>query len=156
VEKMRSILIDLRTGEVYSEEKGWNWKEASIRENWSTLIYHKSGILGSEKKQMKRYAKMIKPVNITQEMVEHPEGDWVKWEDVKDFDWISVEDKLPDKDASYLIHAPSADPKSPWITCAWYDPRIPAWSMLPECWLKAITHWMPLPKEPDGGEKDEP
>ena len=62
--------------------------------------------------------------------------------------WISVEDLLPDEDGPYLIYALSQDPKSSFITCAWYDPSIPAWSGLVKVWLEAITHWMPLPKEP--------
>lgn len=62
--------------------------------------------------------------------------------------WISVKDRLPEKDALYLIHAPSLDEKKPLITCAWYNPNLPGWSMLVECWLKAITHWMPLPEPP--------
>lgn len=39
---MRSILFDLRTGEVFSEKLGWNNSEASIRDSgdWSGIIYH--------------------------------------------------------------------------------------------------------------------
>ena len=61
--------------------------------------------------------------------------------------WISIEDKLPDKDAVYLIHAPSADPDKPFIHIAWYDPDF-GWSLLPKVWIPAITHWMPLPEPP--------
>ena len=42
----RSILMDVNSGEFWSEEKGWNWKEVSIRKDWSTIIYHYSGPIG--------------------------------------------------------------------------------------------------------------
>jgi len=59
-------------------------------------------------------------------------------------DWIPIKDRLPEEDGKYLIHAPSADKEKPFITVAWYEPDLPGWSMLPECWLKAITHWAAL------------
>lgn len=44
---MRHILLDLKTGETYSFDKGWNMKEASIRtsEAWCQYIYHTTGAL---------------------------------------------------------------------------------------------------------------
>ena len=84
----------------------------------------------------------VKHLQVT--MTEDPNGEWVKWKDVPA--WISVNDRLPDKNALYLIYAPSLDKNSPLIQCAWYDPNGFGWSGLVEIWLKAITHWMPLPE----------
>ena len=56
--------------------------------------------------------------------------------------------QLPKKDAPFLIYAPSCDPKKPLIHIAWFEPKAKCWSLLPEMWLKGITHWMPLPKGP--------
>jgi len=62
--------------------------------------------------------------------------------------WISVADLMPPTDGLVLIHAPCADEGRPMITTAWYDPRGYGWSLLPPNWIKAITHWMPLPEPP--------
>ena len=71
-------------------------------------------------------------------------------------DWISVKDRLPDKDALVLIHALSADEYRPYLNTAWYDPSGFGWSLLPEPFIPAITHWQPLPKPPAEEEaKDE-
>lgn len=98
---------------------------------------------------MKRYN--LEEIGVPYEMSdrvleEHPDGEWVKWEDT--LDWISVDDRMPDKDALYLIHAPSLDKEKPLIHCAWYDPNGSGWSLLAKCWCEAITHWMPLPEPP--------
>ncbi|MCK5604815.1 hypothetical protein KAR91_23195 [Candidatus Pacearchaeota archaeon] len=44
---MRSMLYDPKTGQVFSEEHGWNANEASLRHSgeWSTLIYQHTGPL---------------------------------------------------------------------------------------------------------------
>ena len=40
-----SLLLNINTGEFFSEEHGWNTKEASLRTDWSRIIYqHKGGI----------------------------------------------------------------------------------------------------------------
>ena len=62
--------------------------------------------------------------------------------------WVAVSDHLPSEDAAYIVHAPSADPESPFTTTAWFDLDGIGWCMLPECWCRAITHWMPLPEAP--------
>jgi hypothetical protein len=63
--------------------------------------------------------------------------------------WYSVEkDGPPKKDAPYIIHSPSADPKLPLIMIGWYDPRGFEWSLIPKPFIKGITHWMRLPKPP--------
>jgi len=62
--------------------------------------------------------------------------------------WIPVNEKLPEDDYKYLIFAPSADPDKPFAGIAWYNPK-KGWSLLPEAWIEAITHWKPiiLPKK---------
>jgi hypothetical protein len=52
----------------------------------------------------------------------------------------------PERTGFYLIHAPSADPKSPLLAMCWWNGE--TWEGLVAVWLKAITHWMPLPKPP--------
>ncbi len=98
---------------------------------------------------MKRYEGYVKVYwlqGAKVEMKEELKGEWVKWEDVPT--WISVDDKMPDKDALYLTYAPSSDTRKPLIQCAWYSLDAPGWSGLASIWLTAITHWMPLPVSP--------
>ncbi len=61
--------------------------------------------------------------------------------------WISVKNRLPKKDASYLILMHSGDPDKPLIRIAWYNPNA-GWSIVPSVWVKSIAYWMPLPKPP--------
>jgi hypothetical protein len=61
--------------------------------------------------------------------------------------WISVVDKLPEKDGLCLVCVPMADEKY-MISTAWYDPTGFGWSLMPEQWIGAITHWQPLPEPP--------
>jgi transcription elongation factor Elf1 len=68
----------------------------------------------------------------------------------KRMNWIDIAKELPKEDKPYLIHAPSMDEKKPLIKIAWYNPKT-GWSLLPECWIDAITHWMPLPIPPEMG-----
>lgn len=62
--------------------------------------------------------------------------------------WVPVTDRLPTEDGKYLIYAPSADPDKPFIHVAWYDPGF-GWSLLPQVWVDAITHWMEFPGPPE-------
>jgi len=63
--------------------------------------------------------------------------------------WIKFSDKEPPESGLYLIFAPSSDPSSPFIYVAWFEPGF-GWSLLPQMWIDAITHWMPLPDPPKG------
>lgn len=63
-------------------------------------------------------------------------------------EWIAIKDRLPEKDAPYLVFAESADPDKPFIQIAWYKPDGFGWSLIPATWVKALTHWMPLPARP--------
>ena len=48
----------------------------------------------------------------------------------------------------YLIYARSADPERPLITVAWYDTDDGTWLGIIPYWLRAASHWMPLPPPP--------
>lgn len=63
--------------------------------------------------------------------------------------WIAVEDRLPEKEGVYLIHAPSADPDKPFIHVAWWSNSNQRWELIAISWANAVTHWMPLPKPPE-------
>ena len=70
-------------------------------------------------------------------------------------EWISVKERLPKRDSLYIIFAPSADKNKPLKQCAWYDPSGYGWSLLPIVWIKAITHWMELPEDPEPSTTEE-
>lgn len=61
--------------------------------------------------------------------------------------WISVKDRLPEYDDKHLVYAESDNPDVPLIMVIWYEPLF-GWSGLPEDWIDAISHWMPLPENP--------
>lgn len=63
-------------------------------------------------------------------------------------EWISVKDKMPEEEGRYFVFAESKDPDKPFIQIAWYEPDGFGWSLVPSVWVKAITHWMPLPTRP--------
>lgn len=48
---IRWILIDMKTGEVYSEIQGWNKCEATMAQDWSNIIYRKTRPYSKEKDQ---------------------------------------------------------------------------------------------------------
>jgi hypothetical protein len=62
-------------------------------------------------------------------------------------DWKLIKKELPKKEGPYLVFAKSKNPKIPFIYVAWYEPKF-GWSLIPEVWVKSLTHWMPLPKPP--------
>jgi len=68
--------------------------------------------------------------------------------------WISIKDRLPDKDAPYLVFIPTADETKPLIQIAWHDPREYGWSNIATYWIDAITHWMELPDWPKDYRKE--
>ena len=66
--------------------------------------------------------------------------------------WIPVRERLPDEDGKYLVYIPTMDEEKPYIGIAWYHPGLKyklGWSLLPILFIKAITHWMPLPIPPE-------
>lgn len=64
--------------------------------------------------------------------------------------WVSVEERLPDKDGLVLVCCPTWKKGKPFISMAWYDPNGFGWSLLSETWIEAIAYWMPLPEPPEG------
>ena len=69
--------------------------------------------------------------------------------------WVSVKDRLPVRDAPYLVFIPTADDSKPLTLIAWYNPRGCGWSGIVEYWVRAITHWMELPDWPEDYKKEE-
>jgi len=61
--------------------------------------------------------------------------------------WIKCSERVPEIDGAYAIYAPSMDKDCPLIMTAYYHESV-GWSMLPQVWIDAITHWMPLPEAP--------
>jgi len=59
-----------------------------------------------------------------------------------------MDDAKPTEDNVYLVFAPSANPKSPFIHTAWYCLRHERWEVIHHFWAGKITHWMPLPLPP--------
>lgn len=59
---------------------------------------------------------------------------------------------MPTVGNRYLIHSPSADPDKPLIAIAWFHPEDGSWSLVPEYWTEAITHWAVVPGPPEVGK----
>lgn len=59
-------------------------------------------------------------------------------------EWISVKDRLPEKDGDYLIYATVPFNGRKFMAVMHYeeDAHLPIWS--------DTTHWMPLPEPPKG------
>lgn len=77
-------------------------------------------------------------------------------------EWISVKDRLPDKDGQYLVFTEQGDCyNAPFDTNVgdggefgiWFNRYHPdTLGFLDSQWqeYEGITHWMPLPEPPDG------
>ena len=61
-------------------------------------------------------------------------------------EWRSMEER-PDKDGAYLVYAATADPLLPMVMI-YYDQAEDRWHGLVPYWMRALTHWMPLPTDP--------
>lgn len=62
--------------------------------------------------------------------------------------WISVEERLPEELQVVLVSGTGDNPLRKGYECGWLING--DWT----CWFtKDITHWMPLPAPPEGGEK---
>ena len=76
---------------------------------------------------------------------------WINWKDVEDAPtiggWISVQDKLPEKQGVYLV---AFKPPFPKVTIAWWATREYGWYDLEYNFnTDGISHWMPLPPMPE-------
>lgn len=69
--------------------------------------------------------------------------------------WISVEDRLPDKQGEYLMHSVPGDPDKRYIFIAgWMEG---GWCSVMPNYINSATHWMPLPEPPvTANEFDKP
>ena len=67
-------------------------------------------------------------------------------------EWVSVKHRLPDKPGSKIVFVPTADPDSPFIGIAWFEPEgtknLSGWQLLIKPFCDRITHWMELPLGP--------
>ena len=54
--------------------------------------------------------------------------------------WISVDERLPEKDGFYLVWGPPAI----YTETKWYDQG----TLAQYFWKRDITHWMPMPEPP--------
>ena len=62
---------------------------------------------------------------------------------------ISIKDRLPEKDGSYLVYAPRSFPKnSRWVVAEFYDDNNTFYSESSDSPMPDVTHWVPLPDEP--------
>ena len=63
--------------------------------------------------------------------------------------WISVKDRLPEKEGEYLAFGYSASDAARWIVVM-YDPRDECWYELSSDWdwTDDVTHWQELPEPP--------
>jgi hypothetical protein len=63
--------------------------------------------------------------------------------------WIGVADRMPPREGRYLVHCPTADPKSPYVGVAWYHPSKQGgrWTLFPMGFK--VAHWMEVPKPPE-------
>ena len=71
-----------------------------------------------------------------------PDRPWHEWRSL-------ALDGPPTEDGLVVVFAPSCDPECPLKQNAWYTPNHDSpWSLLPDVWAAAITHWMPLSPDP--------
>lgn len=62
-------------------------------------------------------------------------------------EWISVEDRLPEKCGHYLVYIQGGDVYN--IRLARYSPEKNKWRTAEAySYFEGITHWMPLPEPP--------
>lgn len=64
-------------------------------------------------------------------------------------EWISVKDRLPEKDGSYLVWAPLSFPKnSRCVVAEFYDDNNTFYSESSDSPMPDVTHWAHLLGEP--------
>ena len=72
----------------------------------------------------------------------------------KQSEWISVDERLPNKYGKYLTYGKPN--YSSYVDILYYNPNRSVWYLFDnewgDCEVDDVTHWMPLPKAPKGGE----
>ncbi len=64
--------------------------------------------------------------------------------------WISVKNRLPNIDGSYLVWASESFPKnSNCVVAEFYTDNNTFYSESSECSMSDVTHWTNLPDNPD-------
>ena len=66
-------------------------------------------------------------------------------------EWISVEDRLPQVIGKYICCVKNKDGNT-WTITADYSPEMKTWFGQFGEVRNTVTHWMPLPEPPKGGE----
>lgn len=62
--------------------------------------------------------------------------------------WISVEDRVPERDKDVLVHAPANGTYPAQIAVAYLCGNVGRWAVDVGVYL-LVTHWMPLPEPPE-------
>ena len=63
--------------------------------------------------------------------------------------WISINERLPEKDGSYLVWAPESFPKnSRCVVSEFYNDNNKFYSESGEYVMSDVTHWCNLPDDP--------
>ena len=63
----------------------------------------------------------------------------------KQSEWISVEERLPEREGTYLVYTYKGAIKFGDFRCYYAENDSPQFDYY-------VTHWMPLPEAPEGGE----
>lgn len=101
------------------------------------------------------------------EILSDPDGEWVKYSDVTDLEtqlqqaqseitqlqkkqchWIPVSERLPEPDRDVLAIAAGE------VLIAFLPSGDDYWCDLCDNQYHNVTHWMPLPQPPEGGDLD--
>lgn len=71
----------------------------------------------------------------------------------KQSEWISVEERLPEHKQlvlGYIVDERIGEQTIAAVECRYQE--LDTWYFPPLCEWEKVTHWMPLPKAPKGGE----
>lgn len=108
------------------------------------------------------YAQIVEDLPCDDELY-IPDNDAISWYKNRGFEykkktkqimskmeWISVNERLPEKDGSYLVWAPTSFPKnSHCVVAEFYMDNNKFYSESVESVMPDVTHWCCLPEEPN-------
>lgn len=63
-------------------------------------------------------------------------------------EWVSVNDRLPDKEGVYLVCTSEMGNGKPLVIAAWWSIQNKCFERLPWTISDAVTHWIPMPQPP--------